>query len=933
MTCPSCQAPSRPGERRCVRCGQALPPSCLACGEPVGEGEELCASCGTERMPLAPIADTGELFRPASAEETQVVAAPYPLAPRTVGQSRPRARVDAAAAAAQHGSRFIALVGPPGSGKSRLLGDLVRGLAERAPGTRAFIASAAHGPLAYAAFARLLAARFGLSASDTVESVRAKVSAGVAAVVPDARKTEVTHLLAHVLRADFPGSPVVEPLADTPRQLEARLFLALRRFLAADAARGPLLFALDDLEQAGPESINLLHYLAAGLGGAPILLACAFRPELYQAHPSFGAGETGLEVIEVSPLTEDEAEALLYELCRPAGEPPVGLVIHARRLGRTPRALVELTRWLVEADVIARSDGGWALDAARLAGLTLPASPAEVTAARLRLLPPVERDILEKAAAVGERFWLDSLVAIIRAIQLLAGSPDGPTLAEIAATGDRTRLSVALALARLGDRAFITEQPTSIPGAREYRFAYPVLRDVVLAAVPPDVLRRYHLWVAGWLELRPDGRAEDSLEEIGRHLELAGDGDQAAACYRRAGDAARRRYENDKAIRLYGRALAGASGGNLALRIHVQHDLGSVHQLKGDFDAAIGAFERMLRLTWVASSRAKAAVAMNKLGRVWRAKGDLGLALNYLERGHALFVESGDERGVASSLDDIGHVLYLLGRTDEALAKMQEGLTRRDDDGDPRSIAYSLSNLGAVHKDRGDLAEAERCHARALVLRESAGDRAGTVLSRTHLAVLVFERGDVRAARASLEGALALAERIGALPLEALVLAHLGEVALAEGKSDEARSRLEAALTLARELDDRRVTSEAARQLGLLELAAGNPGRARELIDRALGLAEKAGLRDQVGRALLALGQAQTATLFADVQGADDNLVGAESSYQRAVDIFRSLGNRSLLARALEQHGRHRLERGDGPGGRALLEEARTLQRTLGRAS
>src|SRR5262249_38153594 len=185
-------------------------------------------------------------------------------------------------------------------------------------------------------------------------------------------------------------------------------------------------------------------------------------------------------------------------------------------------------------------------------------------------------------------------------------------------TGDRTRVSVALALARLGDRAWTIAQPTTIPGAREFRFAYPLLRDVVLAGVPADVKRRYHLWVAGWLELRPDGREGRALGETGRPRGAAGGAARAASCSRRAADAARRRYENDKAIRLFARALSCAPGGSLALRIHVWHDLGSVYELKGDFEAALAAFERMLRLTWVASSRGKAAVAFNKLGRVWR---------------------------------------------------------------------------------------------------------------------------------------------------------------------------------------------------------------------------------------------------------------------------------------------------------------------------
>ena len=48
---------------------------------------------------------------------------------------------------------------------------------------------------------------------------------------------EVTHLIAQLIGVPYPDSPVVEPLAETPAQLEARTFIALKRLLAADAAQ------------------------------------------------------------------------------------------------------------------------------------------------------------------------------------------------------------------------------------------------------------------------------------------------------------------------------------------------------------------------------------------------------------------------------------------------------------------------------------------------------------------------------------------------------------------------------------------------------------------------------------------------------------------------------------------------------------------------
>src|SRR3569623_633320 len=244
---------------------------------------------------------------------------------------------------------------------------------------------------------------------------------------------------------------------------------------------------------------------------------------------------------------------------------------------------------------------------------------------------------------------------------------------------------------------------------------------------------------------------------------------------------------------------------------HSRLELGSGYELIGDFEAALGAFERRLRLSWVAASKTKAAVAFNKMGRVWRRKGDLKLALEYLERGLELFRGADAGRGIAGSLDDIGKTLHMLGRYDEAYAKITEALARRGKGGDKRAIATSMSRLGDVQQDRGQYESAYNCHKEALELRQAVGDRWGQVVSQNNLAALAFELGDVAEARAKWLAALPEAEQIGALPLAALILANLGEVALVDGKLEEARSRLDNALEIIEDIDDRGLESEACR--------------------------------------------------------------------------------------------------------------------------
>lgn len=49
--CPACAARVLPGDRFCVRCGEALASACPSCGAPMGERDRFCAECGRELAP------------------------------------------------------------------------------------------------------------------------------------------------------------------------------------------------------------------------------------------------------------------------------------------------------------------------------------------------------------------------------------------------------------------------------------------------------------------------------------------------------------------------------------------------------------------------------------------------------------------------------------------------------------------------------------------------------------------------------------------------------------------------------------------------------------------------------------------------------------------------------------------------------------------
>ncbi len=883
----------------------------------------------TEPTPVFEASDFGE----GEAERTVITSASYDLKSKFTGRVASidqLAKLVDTAYGDSPALAFAVVVGEPGMGKSRLVAELVGRMKTSHPNLHVLTGIADENAHAYGPIARALTVRFGIQQGEDAAETRDKIQAGVAEVVQAQRVPEIAHLIAHLLRVPFDDSPVVAPLLDQPQRLEARLFMALKRLLTAECERRPVMLVVENLELCESDTINFLQYLAAGMRDQRIAIIGTATAALYERHTSFGDGEVAPQKIEIGALTQAESEALLRELCKQLPEVPERLAGHIRTLGGSPRAIHELVRLLLESDVIVREGLMWRLDAAKVATMPLPKTYEELVAARMRVMETTERRVLEMTAAVGEVAWLDAIIALERSGQRTA-DPDGPTLAQIAASGDQSRLIVVAALGKLVEREWLIEVPqSSMTGERELRFAYPNLWSLVYKSIDETKRRGYHAAIARWLELHPEGRAPAAQEEVGRHLALAGEAREAATRYRRSAEAARAQYQNEKAIRLFDRALACIGDHDSAARIHLWHDLGSIYELIGDFEAALGAFERMLRLSWTCASKTKAAVAFNKMGRVWRRKGDLKLALEYLERGLELFRGAGDQRGIAGSLDDIGKTLQMLGRYDEAHAKITEALARRGKSGDKRAIATSLSRLGDVQQDRGQYEAARVCHKEALELRKLTGDRWGQIVSMNNLAALAFELGDPAEARTGWLAALPEAEAIGALPLAAHDLTNLGEAALGDGKLDEAKRRLEQALEIIEDIEDRGLESECCRHLAALEKLQGRPQPARELAERSLDVARRAGLREKEAQAYLTLGDVLSVSLYdAEEEGGASD---ASVAYGKALEVLRAIGNEAALGKALFAFGRFKAETGALGEGKEMLRDAIAVFSKLGLA-
>ncbi|AKV03275.1 Adenylate cyclase [Labilithrix luteola] len=850
-------------------------------------------------------------------------------------------------------SRTVTLVGAAGIGKTRLVRDFLgkqrgtsvdvrasqgpeSGIRTGAP--RVFRGSAREGGGAYDVFARVLRARFGIVEGMDAEAAKAQVRSQVAAVLEDRKVGDVCYFLGQLLELEFLDSPLIEAVRSDPQQMRFLRRAVIKRFLEADAlhapptrdtapdplertgefgsiysvrtGRGPIVLVFDDLQYAHEESLELLAFLVESLQ-APILMLCVARPEMIARRDEWakhGAGSFGRdaqsrssrrhEVIELSPLSETDAAAVMQDLLAPCGESEgVDELVDAActLAGGNPALLERMVHIFLDMGVIEAKDDfaeveSWTVHVDKLSAVKLPLTVEDAIQARISALAPHERDLLERAATMGSVFWLGGLLAIAR---LDVNAPD--------VWSQKTAVDVAKiheTLKELKERDYILTLPDStFADDEEYAFKHNLERETLLKLQPKGQSKRFHKAIADWLSFKPNVRShEEYIGQLARHQERAGLVVQAAATYLDAADLARERYANTKASEYYVKGLGllrdGAEG-STEQQLRALHHYGDVLQVLGKSDEALDAFNEMLARAYRLNLKSKGGAAHSRIGRLYRDTGRLEDAKIHLEAALALFEESNDERGIASTIDDLGKLYWLRGDYPRALESTQRALVMRRKFGDRRSIALSLNNLGLVYQDSGQFKLALDAFEQALRIRREIGDLVGVSISLNNLGTVAQDQRDDRQALTLFLEAYEVAKETGDRNRLALILTNLGETSNRLGDPAKAIQHLKQAEEIADELGDKLGLAEAVRGLGKAYLAQREYTKARECTQRAVDIFREIQSKVQLGVALRSLGE-----VMASGSAGGEGLLTGRAHLLQSIWIFEEIGNDVELARS-----------------------------------
>jgi len=588
---------------------------------------------------------------------------------------------------------------------------------------------------------------------------------------------EASHFLAELagLSRSAKAGTTDESAGSGPRQSGRRS--ALAGLITALAARQPLLLLVEDIHWADAIALEYLSWIAAAARQSRIILVMTTRTDGDPLTAAWrnASGGCPLTTIDLGPLSEDEA-----------------LRLAARYGSRDP----EFTRNCVQ-----RAEGNplfleQLLRAGNNPGSAVPGSLQNLILARLDRLETSERQALQAAAVLGQRFALDALRHLLEEPDYAPG------------------------------RAL--EQGLLNPDADGFRFAHALIQEAVYGSLLRSRRLELHAAAARWFASRDPEREAHHLAATGRA--------EAAAAYARAARIEAASYRREHALALITRAMAFATDERsrcdlLLLRGEIQGD-------HGETEKSVQAFGEALHLAQDDAQRLRAwvgtAAGLRILDRYDRA-------LAALEHAERLARELDDRRTLMHVHSLRGNIHFPRGEIEACLSAHEQARKLAMEVGTPADMARVMGGLGDAYFQSACIRTAQGLFERCIALAREARLERLELTYMPMLGVTRFYTGDALRTCELCHEAAERAMQLGEPRAEALARLVLASTCFQAGRYAEARSAAERGLELSRRLGARRFESDALLVLGMLKHAEGDTLQARTLLDQAYAIVEETG--------------------------------------------------------------------------------------------
>jgi adenylate cyclase len=379
-------------------------------------------------------------------------------------------------------SHLVGVVGAPGLGKSRLIGEFSTMAARRGAQVVLARCEAHTTTVAFRALSRLLRAMFsvdGVSDVDARAQALAQCGGALTSGSADAQ------ILFEVMGIADPDAPPLQVSGDGRRR---RLVEVMSQAVLSRSAR--ILFVLEDTHWIDAPSDEVLADFTGAHKATSLMFVTTYRPEFRGALQQHAD-----ETITLQPLTDAMAVQLVGQLV--GNDPSLAALVERIAVAAVgnPFFIEEMVRDLADRGVISGSRGRYRLVGA-VDEIGVPATVQAVLAARIDRLPTEAKAVVNAAAVIGTRFDVDMLHALLVD-------------------------AVSSALADLVSAELI-DQTEFVPRQR-YCFRHPLVRTVAYESQLSATRAQAHRRLAAAIEARDPSAADENAALIATHFEAAGE--------------------------------------------------------------------------------------------------------------------------------------------------------------------------------------------------------------------------------------------------------------------------------------------------------------------------------------------------------------------------------------------------------------------------
>ncbi len=762
---------------------------------------------------------------------------------RFVGRKDELRRIgEVLASATKRRARILTVRGDHGVGKTRLLFEVERRLRKGGYNVGWYLATCPprgrEFPLS--GILCMLQTLCGVAEGDSLERILAVAPRLRALALHD---DEVSAVLS-ALGADIPATA-----GSNAKSMLRNAFARMVQSLADDK---PQTFAWDVAHAMDSDSFALIESAFERLQNARVVFAFAARAgfaHTLEKLPSHSA-------IDLRDLKEDDAEKLIEQRIGVDDAPPDLVSFVRERAGGHPLFIEEVLKGLVETRAVTVLDRHIAT--MKLVGqdLALPKTLRGLVASRIARLSPTDRVTLQAAAVLGDPIHTAILAAMV-------GSGLG---------------ALERSLAVLKERDFVVQT-----GPSELRFASPIVREVVVDALPHQAAREMHAAAGAGLEQLLGTKAWEQAARIATHYYEAGDRSHAADYFGKSGDRRLEAKQFEAAARDYARAielsdviactpetLAGWLSG-LAQAVRLVRALPEASEM----------CDRVLVRLDGAGTAPQRVKARIDAGRILGALHHVEAARSML--GEAERVARGDDALMKQVLVATAELSSAQGdfkRSRELLERVQDIALVA---GDKQEEHKALINLAQSYAATGERQLALEYLAQAAALLPD--DATAACERQRHVGLVEYFARDWKAAAAATDHAVDLARSLGLTYEVAVNLHNQGDSLIRSEELAPAYGVLQQSLALCEESGYERLAMHNRTFLAFLDAANGDQ-EAEHVLARGVRYAEAHDYTwDVIGGRLL---QAQ---LF--VRRGERELARLE--YERLREIARASGNRLVI--------------------------------------